>query len=168
MIFGTVGTHEQQFDRFVRALDQIKAAGIIDDDIIIQTGYSDYKPEHCKYSAFFPYQQVQEYVEDARIVITHGGPSSIFMSLRFGKIPVVIPRQKEFGEHVNNHQVKFCQDFKKRYEDIIVVTEIDQLKEVLESYDRLTAGKAIAWERNNSVFCDQFEKIIHSLMPEKL
>ena len=49
---------------------------------------------------------MNELVEKARIVITHGGPSSFLMVLQKGKIPIVVPRQKQFDEHVNDHQVE--------------------------------------------------------------
>ena len=40
MIFVTVGTHEQQFNRLVRAVDDFVADGTLDDSIFIQTGDS--------------------------------------------------------------------------------------------------------------------------------
>lgn len=40
MIFVTVGTHEQQFDRLVRCVDRLKAEGKITEEVMIQTGFS--------------------------------------------------------------------------------------------------------------------------------
>ena len=40
MIFVTVGTHEQPFDRLIRKVDELKENGIIQEDVIIQTGFS--------------------------------------------------------------------------------------------------------------------------------
>ena len=48
MIFVTVGTHEQQFDRLVEAVDRLGENGDFDEEIIIQIGYSTYKPRFCK------------------------------------------------------------------------------------------------------------------------
>ena len=45
MIFVTVGTHEQQFNRLIKKIDQLKKDGHIKDDVFIQTGFSDYIPE---------------------------------------------------------------------------------------------------------------------------
>ena len=47
MIFVTVGTHEQPFDRLVKAIDELKRDQLITDDIFIQTGYSTYSPKYC-------------------------------------------------------------------------------------------------------------------------
>ena len=38
MIFVTVGTHEQQFDRLVRAVDELRADGNVDELVFVQTG----------------------------------------------------------------------------------------------------------------------------------
>lgn len=105
MIFVTVGTHEQQFNRLVEYMD--KWAIKNDEEVVIQIGYSTYKPRVAKWSKLFTYSEMIKYVEKARIVITHGGPSSFIMPLQIDKTPIVVPRQKKYDEHVNNHQVKF-------------------------------------------------------------
>ena len=107
MIFVTVGTHEQPFNRLVQKMDELKKNGTIQEDVIIQTGFSTYEPQYCQWSKLIPYQQMIKNVEEARIVITHGGPASFIMPLQIGKTPIVVPRQHKFGEHVNNHQVEF-------------------------------------------------------------
>lgn len=40
------------------------------------------------WSKLIPYQQMIKNVEDARIVITHGGPASFIMPLQIGKTPI--------------------------------------------------------------------------------
>ena len=44
MIFLTVGTHEQQFNRLVKYIDKMKENGVIHEEVIIQTGFSTYEP----------------------------------------------------------------------------------------------------------------------------
>ena len=48
MIFVTVGTHEQQFNRLVEYMD--KWAKEHAEKVIIQTGYSTYEPKHAEWS----------------------------------------------------------------------------------------------------------------------
>lgn len=83
---------------------------MIQDDVIIQTGFSTYEPKYCQWSKLIPYQQMVKNVADARIVITHGGPASFIMPLQIGKTPIVVPRQHQFNEHVNDHQVEFARN----------------------------------------------------------
>ena len=61
MIFVTVGTHEQQFDRLVRCVDRLKAEGKITEEVMIQTGFSSYEPKVCKWSKLCSYQEMNEY-----------------------------------------------------------------------------------------------------------
>ena len=77
MIFVTVGTHEQPFNRLIQKVDELKRDGIIKDNVIIQTGFSTYEPKYCQWSKLIPYQQMVKNVADARIVITHGGSGDI-------------------------------------------------------------------------------------------
>lgn len=144
MIFVTVGTHEQPFNRLVKCVDELKRDGAIDEEVIIQTGFCTYEPKYCKWQKLFPYSEMEKNVADARIVITHGGPSSFIMPLQIGKVPIVVPRQKKFNEHVNNHQVEFAESVQESNGNIIVVEDIDKLSEVIENYEEIvknmTAG----------------------------
>ena len=137
MIFATVGTHEQPFNRLLEEIDRLKETGIILEDVIIQTGYSTYEPRYCEWHKLLPYDDMVKNVERARIVITHGGPASFIMPLQIGKIPVVVPRQYEFHEHVNNHQVEFTKAVKERYGNIIPVYDISELTDVIVRYDSM-------------------------------
>ena len=51
MIFVTVGTHEQPFDRLIQYMDDMKREELLDEEIVIQTGYSTYEPKYCTWQA---------------------------------------------------------------------------------------------------------------------
>lgn len=165
MIFVTVGTHEQQFNRLVECLD--KYASEHTEEVIIQTGFSTYEPKHCKWSKLYPYKTMLELVDKARIVITHGGPSSFIMPLQIGKIPIVVPREYEYDEHVNNHQVNFCRQVAEKMGTIIEIEDMDELVLVLENYDEEIKQMKKRSMSNNAKFCDDFEDIICELFEEK-
>ena len=167
MIFVTVGTHEQPFDRLVKYMDELKASGVIEEEVIIQTGFSTYEPKHCIWSELYPYQQMVKNVENARIVITHGGPSSFIIPLQIGKIPIVVPRQKEFDEHVNNHQVSFAKQVAQRQGNILVVENIEDLKDMILDYEARVASMPAGLKSNNAAFNDNFEKIADKLVAER-
>lgn len=165
MIFVTVGTHEQQFNRLVEYMD--KWAAEHEEEVVIQTGYSTYEPRNCKWQKLFPYQEMSEKVTEARIVITHGGPSSFIAPLQIGKTPIVVPRERKFDEHVNDHQVKFCRQVESRMGTIIVVEDIDKLGELLEKYDELIGGMGSGIKSNNANFCEELEKIVEEMFKGK-
>lgn len=164
MIFVTVGTHEQPFNRLVKAVDELKRDGVITEDVIMQTGFSTYEPKYCQWSKLLPYQQMIKNVEDARIVITHGGPASFIMPLQIRKTPIVVPRQHRFEEHVNDHQREFARNVAERMGNIILVEDISTLDEVIKNYDEMVAEMVRGMSSNNEKFCDELEKIVGKLL----
>ena len=162
MILVTVGTHEQPFNRLVEYMDAW--AGENSEKVVIQTGYSTYEPINCEWKKLFPYRDMIKNVDDARIVITHGGPSSYIMALQVGKIPIVVPRKKEYDEHVNNHQVLFSNQVAERQGNIIVVEDIKSLGDVIAGYDKTVSKMTNGLQSNNSKFCSEFEKIVNELV----
>ena len=163
MIFVTVGTHEQPFNRLIKKVDELKRDGVIQEDVIMQTGFSTYEPKYCEWSKLIPYQQMIKNVEDARIVITHGGPASFIMPLQIGKVPIVVPRQYKFDEHVNDHQVEFARNVAERMGTIIPVEDIEKLEEVITDYDQIVAGMRHGISSNNEKFCSELENIIYRI-----
>ncbi len=163
MIFITVGTHEQPFDRLLKYVDKLVEKGVITEEVVMQTGFSTYEPKYCKWEKIFPYQRMIEHVSAARIVVTHGGPSSFIMPLQIGKIPVVVPRQKQFDEHVNDHQVEFCEQVAIRNGNIITVEDINTLENVLLNYDVLVAEMDVSQNSNNAKFNREFEDLVNEM-----
>ena len=167
MIFVTVGTHEQQFNRLIKYIDFLKRDNYINEEIIIQTGFSTYIPQYCIWNKMFQYKDILKKIEDARIVITHGGPSSFIMPLQAGKIPIVVPRQKQFNEHVNNHQLDFSKIVAERQGNIIVVENINDLKDIILNYENIIKNMSNGINSNNSVFNNKFKIIVDELFIEK-
>ena len=167
MIFVTVGTHEQPFNRLVEYIDNLKKNGTITEEVIIQTGYSTYEPKYCIWQKLFPYQEMIKLVDEARIVITHGGPSSFIMPLQIGKTPIVVPRRYEFNEHVNNHQVSFSKAVAERMGTIIVVEDMDKLEETITNYDEIVGGMESKLKSNNERFNEELEKIVNEMFEDR-
>ena len=163
MIFVTVGTHEQSFNRLVEYVDNLKRDGIINEEVIMQIGYSTYKPRYCKWSRLISYKEMIKNVENSRIIITHGGPASFIMPLQIGKTPIVVPRQKKFDEHVNDHQLDFVRNVKERMGTVIVIEEITNLHKVLNQYDIISNKMKNSLQSNNVTFCKKLEGIINDL-----
>lgn len=163
MVFVTVGTHEQPFNRLIQKVDELKCDGTIQDEVIMQIGASTYEPRYCQWSKLIPYQQMIKNVTDARVVITHGGPASFIMPLQIGKTPIVVPRQKQFDEHVNNHQVEFTRNVSKRKGTIILVEDIQKLGDAIIRYDEIVTGMKQGMSSNNRQFNEELEKIVRDM-----
>ena len=161
MIFVTIGTHEQSFNRLVEYMD--KWAEKHDEKVIIQTGYSTCEPEYCEWKRSYPYQKILQMVSEARIVITHGGPSSFIIPLESRKIPIVVPRKKQFHEHINDHQTEFSRQFAQRQGNIIVVENINDLGNIIENYENIVRNMKNNMVSNNESFCKNLESIVNEL-----
>lgn len=165
MIFVTVGTHEQQFNRLVSYMDEW--ASKHDEEVVIQSGFSTYEPKSATFSKLYPYKTMVELVDKARIVITHGGPSSFIMPLQIGKVPVVVPRMKDYEEHVNNHQLDFARAVAERQGNIIVIEDVTKLADTIDNYDSIVNVMKNGLASNNEMFCNRFEELVDDMMKGK-
>lgn len=98
----------------------------IKDNVIIQTGYTQYIPKKCKWFKFVSQKKFENLCKKSDIIITHGGVGSIMTPLKFNKTTIVVPRLKEFNEHTDNHQLQIVKELEKMGE-IIAVYDIDNL-----------------------------------------
>ena len=137
MIFVTVGTHEQQFDRLIRKIDEMKEKKIITEDVFLQIGYSEYKPKYCEYKKMISFEEMDEYSRKSRIIITHGGPGSIMLPFKYNKVPIVVPRQSKYKEHVDDHQVLFAK-FLEMNNKIIMIDDIEDIENYITQYNKYT------------------------------
>ena len=164
MIFITVGTHEQSFDRLLKCIDQMIEDGLIKEEVIAQKGYTEYEPKNYKAEKLISYEEMQENIKKARIVITHGGPASFIAPLSIGKIPVVVPRKKEFNEHVNNHQLDFSKEVEKRMKNIIVAETDEEIIDAIVNYEDKIKKLNNENNSNNKLFNEKLIKEIISLL----
>lgn len=163
MIFVTVGTHEQQFNRLIKEIDRLKEEGIIQEDVLMQTGFSTYEPKYCEWKKMLSYNEMNEMYDKADIIITHGGPASFMKALEMKKVPIVVPRQAQFDEHVNDHQVEFVKLVEDRFNNIIGVYDIEDLKNVIINYHKILSMKNASSLSHNMEFNDELSSLIVNL-----
>ncbi len=172
MIFVTVGTHEQPFDRLVKGIDRLKGEGMVQQDIFIQTGYCSYKPGFCQYKDFIPFAEMMKRMAEAEIVVTHGGTGSIMLVLYHRKIPVVVPRQKKYHEHIDDHQVLFCKTMAAR-QKIVAVYELEDLGPAIKNYApsvrglQKAASSGPALDEKAGIYSQKLNELCSQLMEQK-
>lgn len=162
MIFVTVGTHEEGLDRLIKEIDRLKEHGIIKEQVFIQKGYSKYIPKFCDYKDMIDIEEMNRLAEESRIIITHGGPGSIMLAFQNNKIPVVIPRQKCFNEHVDDHQVLFTQHLEKEGK-IFAIYDINKLEDTIINYENYMVSKNCDYISQTKYFTQTLEKLIDDL-----
>ena len=133
MIFVTVGTHSQQFNRLLEKLDELKKSGKMKEELFAQTGNSSFVPKNFKSKKFLSDNEFEETVKKASMVISHGGAGAIITALKYGKKLVLVPRLKEFGEHTDSHQLDLAR-FMESEKKALAVFNIDDLeKKILQA-----------------------------------
>ena len=132
MIFVTLGSQKFQFDRLLRALDELLEEGVIADTIFAQTGASTYTPKNYEYIPFMDREAFAAAMDKADLVITHAGTGAIISAVKKGKKVIAVPRLAKYGEHVDDHQIQIVNQFKDM-NLIMGVYSCDDLAEALHS-----------------------------------
>lgn len=109
MIFITLGSQKFQFNRLLKAVDELN----LKEEIFAQIGYSDYIPKNFKYKRFMDRNEFSSYINKSNVIITHGGTGAIMGALKKGKKVIAVPRLSEYGEHVDDHQLQIIEEFKE-------------------------------------------------------
>lgn len=163
MIFVTVGTHPEQFDRLIKRMDFI--APKIKEKIIIQRGFTSYMPKNCESFVFA--QTLDKYYREARIVITQSATSLIEFILKYKKPVITVPRQKRFKEHINDHQVEFAffMQEKTGVKAILNITELTP--ELLNNYKKIAKIKKDNLKKLQNYFVNLFQELEYEKSNEK-
>ncbi len=111
MIFVTVGSQKFPFNRLIEKVDQMAGEGVIREEVLIQTGTSDYIPRHCRHRDFYDREEFKTMIDTCTVLITHGGVGTVIDAVKRGKKVVAVPRLARYGEHVDNHQLQLLEQF---------------------------------------------------------
>ena len=104
----TVGTDHHPFDRLIVWINEWLAAHPEHaGSFFVQSGSSKLQPA-AESAKFLDMAGLSQVLDDADVVICHGGPGSIADAWQRGQLPIAVPRLRRYGEVVDDHQVDFC------------------------------------------------------------
>lgn len=112
MIFVTVGTHQDPFERLLAAIEGLPDPS----ELVVQYGSGRAPRAAAHAAAFMSFAEMEANFEAAEGVITHAGVGSILCARRAGHVPIVMPRLHELGEHVDDHQQELTRALAERGE----------------------------------------------------
>ena len=125
----------------------------------MQAGSTKFKSDNMTIIDYMPVEQFEEYIEKADIIICHAGVGTILTALEKGKKIVAAARLKEYGEHVNDHQLQILENFsKKGY--IVALEDFDRIGEAIQQAKELEPKEI---KSNKQYFLKQLEKEINIL-----
>jgi beta-1,4-N-acetylglucosaminyltransferase len=109
-VFVTAGTDHHPFDRLVDMVEawaSTRRAAGRPVSVFFQYGTSR-SPAGHQSAPYLEYGDMLSRMRTAAAIVTHGGPATIMDARAAGRVPIVVPRRRELGEHVDNHQLRFA------------------------------------------------------------
>lgn len=62
-----------------------------------------------------PAKELRSAMVDADLVIAHAGIGTCLQALESGHVPVLLPRRREHGEHIDDHQLQIAAELNRRW-----------------------------------------------------
>ena len=111
MILVLLGTQNNSFHRLLEEIQNCIDDGIINEEVFVQAGGTRFKSKNMRIFDLIPDQNLDELIDKADLIITHGGVGSIIKCLKKNKKIIAVPRLSKYGEHVNDHQLQIVNNF---------------------------------------------------------
>ncbi len=159
MIFITLGSQKFQFNRLLAAVDKLIENQIIKEDVFAQTGYSDYIPRHYNFQKFLNRDEYASVMGESDMVITHGGTGAIIGAVKLGKKVIAVPRLKEYGEHVDDHQLQIVEMF----EEMNLISGCRDCGELHNVLEKAKSRNYDKYKSNTQSIIDNIAQMIDSL-----
>ncbi len=153
MILVTLGTQKEQFTRLLDMIEKSK----LNEKIVVQLGHTKYTSTKMELFNFINYDKMNELIDKADIVITHGGTGSILSPLYKGKKVIACARLAKYEEHVDNHQEEIVNLFAEEGY-ILKLTENDKLDDIIKIAKNFKPKK---YQSNTNEFIKSLEKEIN-------
>ena len=158
MILVTLGTQDKSFVRLLQAIDKEIEKGNIKDKVLVQAGYTKYKSKNMEIFKSVSSDRLEELMEEASLIITHGGVGSILTALKHHKKVIATPRLSKHNEHTNDHQKQIIEEF-GRLGYILPLKDLTKLDKILE---KSKTFKPKDFKSNN----ENFKELITSYIEE--
>jgi UDP-N-acetylglucosamine transferase subunit ALG13 len=135
----------------VEFVDQAVETECLRDNIFAQIGSAARKPRNFEYVASLEREAYERCFREASAIISHAGIGTIAMALRHHKPLLVVPREKKYGELVNDHQVETAEAFVNKGHVLMartfdeVAVKIVQLKSFIPTERRCNVESIVAF-----------------------
>lgn len=115
MILVTVGTIRYPFHRLVVGVNKLIKA-LSKEDWVIQSGFSNgfSSGSRIQLCRFYPHSTFMEHLKKSKLVIAHAGEGTVIQALALQKRLIVVPRNPDYGEHVDNQQLQVALELRRK------------------------------------------------------
>ena len=155
MILVMLGTQNNSFHRLLEEVQKCIDDKSRDEEVIVQAGATKFKSKDMKIFKLVSTKRLNEYVDNASYVITHGGVGSIVSCIKKGKKVIAVPRYSKYGEHVNDHQLQIIQTFDSQG-FIKGIKDISELEEAIKEIKDFKPQEFVSNTQNIINIIDDF------------
>jgi UDP-N-acetylglucosamine transferase subunit ALG13 len=163
-VVASVGTDHHQFERMLDWMEI--AARKLDLDVLVQRGATPGRST-IESVDYVTAKELLELMRSADAVVCHGGPATISLARQSGHRPIVMARDPDLGEHVDDHQQRYTS--KLAIDDIIdAAISADELVNLL-SAPRPKSQQLDDEETTRAVsqFADFVEQLLAGTLPKR-
>lgn len=157
MILVTLGTQDKPFTRLLEKIEEQITLGNINEEVIVQAGYTKFVSEHMKIFDLVDREEFQNLITKCDLLITHGGVGSILTGLKNHKKVIVCPRLSKYGEHMNDHQIQIVSNFSQSGY-ILEYQDGDDLEVILKKVKKFKPKKFVSNTDKMVALIEQFIK----------
>lgn len=165
-LFVSVGTDYHRFDRLIWWLDEWLATEPLVENVIVQRGTSVDSALANTSLDYIGRSELVAHFQNASVVVCHGGPATILECRSNGLVPIVVPREARFDEHVNDHQVDFCERLSEHNDIQLARTKSEFFRLLDLAVDR--GAPAVAFDDGHTTeSIERFEQAMVALLGER-
>lgn len=147
MILVILGTQDKDFSRLLKAVDKQIEKGNIKDEVIVQAGQTKYESKNMKIFDLLPTPEFNKLIDEADLIITHGGVGSILNGIKKNKKIIAAARLAKYKEHHNDHQKQIISEFVKQGY-ILELDDFDKLDKTLKEIKKFKPKKFVSNTNN--------------------
>jgi UDP-N-acetylglucosamine transferase subunit ALG13 len=130
----------------LKAMDNV--AGRINERVLMQTGHTPIALKHAEHFKFVPYEKMQQYFQEASVIVCHASTGPLSNARCFNKPVVVVPRDPNLGEAPDAHQLETATRIKGSSRMIEIVNETEHLVEAIHRSMKKSA-QGVTYEADN-------------------
>lgn len=147
MILVILGTQDKEFPRLLEAVEKCIKNGIIKDKVVVQAGQTKYESDCMEIFDLLPAPEFDKLMDNADLIITHGGAGSILNAIKKNKKVIAAARLAKYKEHHNDHQKQIISEFVKQGY-ILELSDFDKLDEVIRESKKFKPKKFVSNTNN--------------------
>ncbi len=157
IIFVTLGTRKEQFNRLLTYIENLIDEGIVNKKVIVQVGNTKYNSNKFETFDFCSPEEIDNYIMKSQYIISQESAGLVTKCLKFKKKFIVVPREYKFKELPTQSDME--EDLHYKLEELgytKVATNLNELKNAIKNINQIKTG----FEFNNKLAIEILKTII--------